>query len=269
MIRIFSSTCSRPDMIELQLRSFRRYLWDDFELTVFNNALLDRRRDAEYQSISDECRRLGVKHVSVERDLELAAYCQRLENYPIFTGINAVSGVYWGPNSAAQYADNWIWKHFISKEPGAIMLIHPDVFLVRPILLEDMLEKHDLWYIPQTRPGAGEYMHDAVVVANMQRLPEPEKINWCAGKINGVAVDGGGQTHFYLKSHELDFGYINIDYPVLPGRDAFPPPDYEMFRFGAEPEFLHYRTASNWNHMSDSYHREKTAWLKGILENGI
>lgn len=262
MIKIFTSTCNRSELIELQLCSFKKHLQDDFELVVFNNSLLDRRKDAEYDKINAECHRLGLQVIDVERDQELAN--QSLETYPIFRG---EGGVYWGPNSAAQYADNWIWKHIISKETGTICLIHPDVFLIRNIKLSDYSEKYHLSFISQSRPGAGEYMHDAVVLANISKLPYSETINWCAGTINGVAVDGGGQTHYYLKAYpNLSLFRIGISYEPYPGREAYPPPDYETFGFGDNHAMFHYRSVSNWNNQSEGYHEEKISWLKRMLE---
>lgn len=259
-MKIYTSTCNRPELIEVQLRSFQKHIKDNFELIVLNNSYLDVRKRVEYARIEAECDRLGLNMFDVWRDPKLVV--QSKETYPIFRG-----DVYAGPNAAAQYADNWAWKHLISKETGPVMLVHPDVFAVRdfdPCLYLDM---YHLSFISQSRPGAGEYMHDALVLADISKLPDVETVNWCAGQINGVLVDGGGQTYHYLQGHpDLDLFRIRIEYPILPGRDAYPPPDYEMFGFGLQPEFLHYRSVSNWNHQPEHYHRDKIAWLKETLE---
>ena len=109
-------------------------------------------------------------------------------------------------------------------------------------------------------------MHDALVWADIPKLPDVNTVCWCGGTINNVAVDGGGQTHHYLVAHPelntLKFGcFYHQDEPET----SFHPSDYEMFHVGDSPAFLHYRTGYNWNRRSDDYHAQKTEWLKRRL----
>ena len=73
MIRFFAFTSNRPDFIELQVKSFRKYLLEDFEMVILNNSKFDRMH--EYQAIEDMARKYDVKTVDVEKDQELIDRC--------------------------------------------------------------------------------------------------------------------------------------------------------------------------------------------------
>jgi hypothetical protein len=260
MIHIFATVCGRTEFIELQNRAFQKNLQEDFKFTIFNNCMWDRM--AEYDGIKSTCQRLGLECIDIQKDPDLIRRCDAIEPLPTFNG----RGNYTIVNVAAQYSDNWAWENVISKEPGAILLLHADVFMAQLVKLTSYLERYQLGYVPQARDGAGEYMHDALVLADIPKLPDVKSICWCGGQINGVSVDGGGQTFHYLTAHpELSTLRIGCHYHQDDPGLGFHPTDFEMFHLEDVPAFLHYRTGYNWNGRSTEYHEVKTEWLKRTL----
>ena len=260
MIHVFVTVCGRTEFIRLQVESFRKYLNEPHRFTVFNNCMWD--RPHEYNGIVSTCRELGVELIDIQKDPDLIRRCDAIEPLPTFNNRGNYSII----NLAAQYSDNWAWENVISKEQMPILLLHADVFPEKPIFLTDAVKGYQLGYVPQARAGAGEYMHDALVYADIPNLPDVNTICWCGGQVNGVAVDGGGQTHHYLEAHPeistLKFGcFYHQDEPETP----FHPSDYEIYQIGDNPAFLHYRTGYNWNHRSREYHEAKESWLKTRL----
>lgn len=262
MIHLFVTSCGRPELIELQMQAFQKNLQEVFKFTVFNNSMWD--KPQEYNGINEMCRKLHIQVIDIQKDPALIVECEQIEKIKIFN----TQGNYTIVNLAAQYSDNWAWRNVISKETGAIGLFHADVFMVRPATLTDYLKNNDLVYVPQSRPGiGGDYMHDSLVLANIQNLPDVQTINWCGGLINGIPVDGGGQTYHYLKAHpdikkfQIGYHYVQDDLDL-----DFHPSDFEWYPFDGYEAFLHYRTGMDWNHRGLQYHEAKTKWLMKQLD---
>jgi len=262
MIDIFEFTSNRPDFIELQFLSFKKNLKEDFCMTVFNNSKFDRM--PEYQGIQDVCQKYGIETHDVEKDDDLIARCNALEtSCRVFNS----QGAYSNPNCAGCYAACYVWEKHIVKERGNICLLHPDVFLDQLVTLSDYLKDTPLCFMPQTRPNLGGiHMHDAMVLADMSRLPDPGSINWWGSRVNGVLTDIGGQTFFYLKVHsDLNSTLIQQRFTEDDPTTDFHPSEYETFSISEKPIALHYLRGSNWNYRSQAYHIAKTEWLKKRL----
>src|ERR1700733_7427156 len=259
MIHIIAFTSNRSDLIELQMKSFRKYLQEEFTFTIANNSKFDRMH--EYAGIEDVCRKWRIPTFDVEKDQNLIDRCNAVEkSCAVFNN----RGSWSNPNCAGCYACCYVWEKWIMKQTGNICLLHPDVFLDRPIVLSDYLKETPLTFIPQTRQGLGGiHMHAALVLADMNRLPDPDKIFWWGSLVNGIATDIGGQTFFYLKAHpdlkvtHIVPGYCQDD-PTL----DFHPSELEEFSVNGKMIALHYFRGSNWNYREESYHQKKTAWLK-------
>lgn len=262
MLKIYTLSHHRADLLELQIASFKKYLREDFEFTVFNNALIDPRLGHESVNIYTAADRWNAKTVNIERDVEVFKECQALESGFIFDQ----NGVYANANVACAYPLCWAWRQVIHKQNDNILFLHSDVFLVEPIKLTDLLKDNVFAYIAQGRPNNVRYMWDAFFLADLRRLPDAKSLNWFCGTVNGEQVDVGGQTHHYLAAHsdlprlEIRNDYISVDPETL-----FQPSDYEFFYAGEKKIALHYRSASNWNRRSREYHEQKTTWLRGVL----
>ena len=122
-------------------------------------------------------------------------------------------------------------------------------------------------FAPQTRPNlGGVHLHDLLVLADMGRLPEPEKILWWGSKVKGIDTDIGGQSFFWLQAHpEIKFTAVQQWHREDVPETDFHPSDYEDIAINDKIIALHYLRASNWNHRPGGYHEKKTAWLKGRL----
>jgi hypothetical protein len=263
-MKIYTFAATRPDFIELQLRTFRKYLQEPFSFTVFNNAVFPDKHPYYREEVDRVCHELGIPVIDVQKDPELTT---RLANQESDYQIFSLGGAYANPNVACAYPLCWAWENFIAQEKEPVCFLDSDLFLTGPVRLSEYLERYDMVFVPQFRVGAKEYMWNVLFLANPSKLPDPRSINWYCGKINNVPVDVGGQTYRYLETHPelkaLRVGARHID-DSDPGAD-FHPADYEIFYFEDEPKMLHYRSGSNWNYRSNEYHEKKTTWLKKTI----
>lgn len=271
MIKIFVFTSNRPDFIDLQAASFRKYLKDDFEFVVFNNAKLS--GDSSYNEINERCKAVGATSIDVQKDSALINKCQGLETT---CSIFNPHGVYSIANVAHAYALNWAWQNVISKEKGPIAVFDMDIFLIQPISLIKVLQSHHLCCVYDGKPRSNQgppimYMWPTFVIADMAKLPSPETLNWWCGQIENVPVDVGGHTYEYFQAHpELDILNVRRTHFIDSINGDFNPANpsnYDEFTLG-DSIVLHYRSGSNWNRRNDEYHRRKTEWLKRRIEEG-
>jgi len=258
MIKIFSFHSNRPDFVELQMRSFRRHLKEDFEFMVFNNAQFDSTGGADYHSVHRAGRDAGINVIDVVKVPDLMRRCQDIEpSCSLFNG----AGMYSNANVAHAYALCWAWENFISKENGAVAIFDSDVFLIEPIKLTDALYPHQMVNVPDGKPHPDGrsfmYMWPTFFMADISRLTDPETLNWWCGRIEDVPVDVGGQTYHYFQAHP--------DLDVLPvERKHFQEQNYDEFYLVGKT-IVHYRSGSNWDHRSGDYHQKKTEWLKARI----
>ena len=247
----------------MQVRSFRKHLGETFTYTIFNNTIYD--RQDMHAEIEHECRKWDVDTHDILKDRALVNRCNATEkSCSVFNS----GGSWTNNNCAGNYAACYVWEKYICRETDyKICLLHPDVFLTRPIVLSDYLKDNPLAFIPQGRPGLdGSYMHDAFVLADMARLPDAKDIFWWGSLVNGIATDIGGQTYHYLRAHpDLKYTPIAPWYREDDPSVDFHPAEYEIFAINDEPIALHYFRGSNWHHRDPDFHVRKTVWLRKQL----
>lgn len=259
MLEIFTFHHKRPDFIGLQLESFRKHLKEPFRFTVFNNAAFDLDKK-NYLAIYAECRRLDINHIAVALDLETANTARHYTVGPVFHA----NMTYHNANVACAYPLVWAWKTIISQIRGSVLILDSDIFLTEPIVFSDYLSDANLCFVLQAYEHV-KYAWNGFILADLTKLPEPASMNWWCGQIDGVPVDVGGQTHWYLKTHpEVPIFYVRPDSRYEDPSVDFQPSAYEILHLG-DKKLLHYRSGSNWNHQSEDYHSKKTRWLHKVL----
>jgi hypothetical protein len=242
---------NRPDFLELQLNSLKKWVKEPFKFTVFDNCPDD--------AIKDECDRLGIECVPIK----------------IFSADTS-----W----AVGLSLNKMWER-LKHNKGKLWYIDSDMFLVNK--LPDI--KADFAFVPQKR-GEYTYPWTGLMYFNMDTLPHPEELQWQVD-YSVKDTDVGGRNHFYLQEQdvviqELEMwtlidtkkysfngidseGYIDhIDLIKLVDIYSFPKPySVDMFKMKDTPFFVfHYKSASNYpSFYTPEYNRLKTQALCKLL----
>ena len=76
MIKIYTYSHNRPDLIEPQYDSLKKHIKDDFEFIVFNNERQGGDPGSGYKperiaEIDNVCHKLGIQSIRVELDRDL------------------------------------------------------------------------------------------------------------------------------------------------------------------------------------------------------
>lgn len=211
-IKIYTYSHNRPDFISLQYDSIKKHIKDDFEYIVFNNERPG--GDGGYDEskidfIREECDRLGIQHIRVELDETL----QVLNGNKMFEGQSYVNG-----NTACAYSFTWGWKNFVSKNDCISVLIDSDMFFIKDISICDIMEGYNFAFVPSYRYKKNQYEEIAFkypwngfVIADTPNMPNPDKISWGDGWIDGLSVDVGGEVRDYLEKYESELKINYID----------------------------------------------------------
>src|SRR5271156_2185753 len=202
MIKILSYNDANPELVEMQVASFRKHLQEDFEFIMFNCNDQISKTPKESREVAEICRSLSVPVIEIPRDAEIenkrdSKYAYN-ESKLFGDDGRVVKGVGGGtPN----YMLQWIWERFICKETEPICLIHSDLFLIEPIRLTDYLEDYDLCSVLNHWVPSLTGLWEPFLIANPSKLPSPETITWWPSIVEGSWTDTGGATFYYLREH--------------------------------------------------------------------
>jgi hypothetical protein len=242
MLKIYTIVNTRIDLLELQLRSFSKNLAEEFEFWVINNGA--NLNTKSFTETVQECNRLKLRRIDVVAK----------DRYSLMT-------------QACTQGVQWTWQNVISKQTDNILLVHHDMFMIKPAVLTDYIKDVPLAFVPQSRPGVPVHLWEGFVLADIDKLPDCGSIDWGYGDIEGTWTDTGGRSHYWFQEHP-DVKYMAIQ-PVHTHDSSevdFHPAMFEHLSFNGDPLVLHYRAASDWANLGQEYHRKKTDWLRKELQ---
>lgn len=189
-VLIITHAYNRPEFIAIQKETFTRFLADDFEYVVFNDA----RSDDMELAIRDTCNAVGVRCIRIPQEIHTRPYLPRLPGDD-YQKVNIRHA-----NNVQYSCDVLGFDH-----DGIVLIIDSDMFLVR---LFDITAYMQGKYIAGLVKGSSngrkevEYICPALCFLYMNRLPDKYSLNFNFGYVEGnVSVDSGGWTYYYLKNH--------------------------------------------------------------------
>lgn len=257
---------NRPEFIQYQVQSLKRFLKDEYKLVIFNDAVEATHRNA----IRKEAAKYNLRCIDIPREIHSKPYLYRFpgEDYqhPSVRTANAI-----------QYSLNELAFNF----DGNVCILDSDMFLVRPLSIDEIMEEYDICALWQSREGYQghkvHYLWNGVVFLNMRTLPKKRTLNFNCGIIKGAPLDTGGYTSEYILAHpEVRIKSMNVclirhlfDHPELKGdfkHLEFFKPHPMNFEMLFEGNFLHYRSGANWNNRSGQFHRQKMHLLNGFFQ---
>lgn len=248
-ILLFTYAYNRPDFIEIQHKTFKKFLKDDYEFIVFNDA-----KDAQMeQAIQAMCARLAIRCVRIPQSIHNQPYLKRWpgEGFhdPAVRNCNVV-----------MYSLNEIgFDH-----NGIVVLLDSDMFLIREFSIKNYMSGCHIAGLEQPRNQV-IYLWIGLAFLDMRTMPNHTTIDFNCGRVGNQPVDAGGQTYYYLHNNpdlKVRFfaeNFIHNYHFVLGKTTHIPLCDDNIF--------FHYYAGTNWTRYSDQYHSEKTKLLHTILND--
>ena len=265
-VLILTHAYNRPEFIPLQHDTFKKFLKDDYEFIVFNDAPTSRL----FYQIHLTCLRLGVKSITVPQKIHSLPYLPRLDGRG-------------GPSAECADTIQYMLDTLGFDHSGIVVIIDSDMFLIREFCVEDFLSQYEIACHPQYRNGNHgivTYLLPNLMFFNMEQLPEKRSFNVNLATVDGVMLDTGGFTHYYLTANP-DLKWFKTDCVTRPFDEYSSHLDpriiqyfksnprlhslmVEMkydYEFYVDYAFLHFRAGSNWYQMDASKMNDKTRLL--------
>lgn len=249
-MEIVTLAYNRPDFIELQLNSLKKWT-KDFTYTVYDNAPDD--------SIKDECARLGITCIPIK----------------VFSE---------DPSWAVGISLNKMWD-ILKGSKGKLWYIDHDMFLVAPL---PQIEA-DMAFVPQIR-GEYMYPWTGLMYFNIDSLENKDQIDWAVDySLKDTDVGGRNHYYLEYnkpKVQELEmwtlidrdkysyngvdsnYNHIHGEMWVLAEKYHFPRPySFDLFNVkDGKPFIFHYKSASGYpSFMIPQYVDSKTKALVKLL----
>jgi beta-1,4-mannosyl-glycoprotein beta-1,4-N-acetylglucosaminyltransferase len=187
-VTFFTLANIRPDFIEIQYRSIKKFVKDaDVEYVIFNNASENRNR---FNAIEAVCKSLGVTTKKVRQTM----------NYE---------------NDASAFVGacmNSIWQDDLRKRKDLLVYIDSDMFLIDDFNVNKMMEGYDFAFAAAYRGKEFEVLYPwtGLMFFNMNTLPHLDELVWQPGSVLGHRVDVGGLNHHYLKKYPIKTLYLEM-----------------------------------------------------------
>lgn len=241
VMRLFTFHYNRPEFIEYQYATFKKFLLDDYEWIVINDAP---NVDQE-KAIREVCEKYGVKCVRYEQDWHKTDpindwICTNVNshkknswfNFPLKNGILDPDAVSQQCSVRHSHLIQYALENFGYNHDDIVGIIDGDVFPIKPISIKSLLVDVSIAGLDHMDPRCsegdpycGHYLCAPFIVFDPKRLPVVNQLKFHVGFIDGVLFDTGSYSQTYLEQHP------EVPYRLYPRRTGadFSPWDFTAF----------------------------------------
>lgn len=209
-IRFLSFQFNRPDFLEIQCKLLEKFILDDYEIIVFNDA---KDFDSE-KSIRDVCQKNNIQYIRFEQDWHeldpLNEYIKTsledprnsselgfgLTNGPLTTKIISQQG-----SIRHCHVIQYAMSHFGYNHDDIVVLLDHDLFPIKPISIRALLTEQQLIGIDSESLQEIHYLWVPFIAFDPKRLPNLEDLKFHCDIINNVLYDSGSHSYHYLKNN--------------------------------------------------------------------
>jgi hypothetical protein len=265
MIKIYTAVVNRPEFIELQAKTFKKFIKNKFEFTVLDDSI-DR---AMTQRISEACKKAKVNYIKIPPEVH------NVSRQGVFIGSYAcAAGLQWAYNTLFRGTKN------------EVMWLDSDMFLYEPLDIKKYLSDCSLSGLPQQRDHI-KYFWNGLLFFNMKSLPDAE-IDFFPQPVDQIPTDVGGPLYYFFNEHEKTLlkpikHTSHLERDTVSHLPKWSPEGYD-YAFKMEilmDKFLHYGSGTNWpfNPTNESYLTTagsafdptelKTAYLQDFIKAAV
>jgi glycosyltransferase involved in cell wall biosynthesis len=209
-VRLFSFQYNRPDFLEFQWRLLEKFLLDDYELIVLNDAT-DPNLEIAIETI---CKKNQIRHIRFEPEWHTIDpfnqyLCDTLKEAHIsYRSIFNLSEEEASAEKISQYPGirhnhviQYALDHFGYDHDDIVTLLDHDLFPTRPFSVRALLENTPLIGIERTAAPDIAYIWVPFAAFDPKRLPSVRDLKFRCDVIEGRYYDTGASSYHYLKNH--------------------------------------------------------------------
>lgn len=248
-VKLYSFHCNRPDLIEFQKDSIKRFLMDDsWELIIVNNSHSPEHR----AQITQQCTKFGLQEIV------------RVPQTP--------------PGFAHSEAMNYVWQNHMLQDKGCYSaFLDGDMFAISEFSVNEFMAGHIFGGGKQQREHTWHWISPLLMIADVDLVPDGTTIDWIGGTApNGTTLDTGGGMHRYLDSHPEVKAQVkamtNSWYVCKENNNRHVLPDELQGAYQDEytieiihDSWVHYARSSNYDHKDNGFHARKTSFIRAFV----
>lgn len=234
MIQAFLFAFNRPDILELQVKSLRKFVKNKLSIHVVQ----DRHDDSYDKEFTSICRKLKVKRIIHDSQQGLS------------------------PSQYHAQSVEYVYNNHL-KDGDVVLFLDHDMFAVDEIDLLEALGSHDILGLYQQR-GETKYLWPGIMVFKYDSLKNIE-FDFSPKVIDGKMLDSGGGTH-KLFGVNLNIADSTVEYPESYNEQKLDNFDYP-FELHMNKKFLHMRNSCQWNNNFVVTDFDKKNALEMIMSN--
>ncbi len=170
-VLIVTHSYNRPDFIELQYKTFKKFLNDYYEFVVFNDAKSDKLEN----EINAMCASLNIRCIRVPQNIHKSTHPSRRH-------IDCI---------------HYAFRELGVKHAGIFVQLDSDLFPIEKISLTELIKDFEVVANLQKRHEIF-WINPVIALFDMRTLRNMETMRWDCDPINNIQTDTGGYTYYYL-----------------------------------------------------------------------
>ncbi len=206
-IRILTFHFNKPEFLELQCKTLDKFMKDEYELIVFNDAV-----DPQIErKIEEVCKRYKIQYVRYEQQWHetdplndyIYTLLQRqdlIHSHVSFFG--ARKDIARNSTLRHSHVIQYALDHFGYDHDDIVVILDGDCFPIRPISLREWFKDHQIIGINRRIEAEDiEYLWVPFVAFDITKLPNKRELKFHPDMINGYFHDTGSHVYHYLNNH--------------------------------------------------------------------
>ncbi len=202
-IRILTFHYNKADFIEFQYKTLKKFLLEDHELIVFNDAS-DATNEIEIQF---ECQKYNLPCIRYDQEWHKTDPLNQivtnvLLDPNIYSHINFRSTISNQPSIRHCHVIQYALDHFGYDHNDIVVILDGDAFPIRPLSLRALLAHHPIIGIQKFIPEDDiSYLWVPFIAMDMRRMPNKHDLKFHVDVIRNKLYDTGAHTYHYLKNN--------------------------------------------------------------------
>jgi hypothetical protein len=295
-VLIITFAFNQPDFIRWQDALFKKFLKDEYEFVVFNDA----KKEEMHAEINQVCKQLGIRCITVPQKLHKSIKKQKKKHLTVSSHRHS--------NALTYSLEQVGYKH-----DDIVAFVDSDLFLIHPFSFRDLMKECDVASMMRRAEGA-EFCWPGFTVIAMNKIPDKTSFSLsCIDAKDQKCLDTGGKSWLYFLNHpQVRLKPVDTLYArqlfcpdeMLPFRDdadvksitadpALPIPEQvaalkkmhfreidiqfllkkpSSIQYVCNNHFLHYRDGSQWtktyeSKFDDTFHQTKKQKTKEYIDS--
>lgn len=198
-VNILTFAYNLPELIPIQYKTCKRFIKEDHELIVFNDA-----RDPKHEKdIQEVCDKYGIRCIRFQPEWHdtdpFNVQIKEWANNPeLYSHIGPLYVQH--PSLRHCHVIEYALKNYGYNHDDLVVLLDGDCFPIRPTSLKKLIGNNDIVGIRKEQ-GGYEYLWVVFSLFDPRKIPYKNDLRFTIDVINNEIHDTGAHTYHYLKDH--------------------------------------------------------------------